>query len=119
MAVDERVAFRPDEIAAAEILSEPNAELRRVKMERVGFDRFVAEVDPEVLDEDTDPGGDRRLLKVDLADDEPLVVVAVACPSTGGRYFLRVPPTTKTCRQAVAWTAGFDDPADYAPLVET
>jgi hypothetical protein len=25
----------------------------------------------------------------------------------------------KTCRQAVAWTAGFDDPDDYRPLVET
>ena len=42
----------------------------------------------------------------------------VRCPSTGGRYLLRVPPTMKTCRQAVAWTAGFDDPSLYRPLVE-
>lgn len=117
--VDERIAFRPDEITAAEALAEPNAELRRVKMERIGFDRFVAEADPTVLDEDTDPGGERRLLRVDLAGDEPLVVVAVRCPSTGGQYVLRVPPDTKTCRQAIAWTAGFDDPSQYAPLVET
>ncbi|QDT14235.1 DUF6745 domain-containing protein [Alienimonas californiensis] len=117
--VDERIAFRPDEITAAEALAEPNAELRRVKMERIGFDRFVAEADPKVLDTDSDPGGERRLLRVDLADDEPLVVVAVRCPSTGGQYVLRVPPDTKTCRQAIAWTAGFDDPSQYAPLVET
>ncbi len=117
--VDERIAFSPDEITAVEVLAEPNAELRRVKMERIGFDRFVAEAEPKVLDTDTDPGGERRLLRVELEDDEPLVVVAVSCPSTGGRYVLRVPPKTKTCRQAIAWTAGFDNPADYAPLVET
>ena len=119
VAVDERVAFRPGEITAAEVLAERNAELRRVKMERIGFDRFVEEADPTTLDVDADPGGERRLLRVDLEDDEPLVVVAVRCPSTGGRYVLRVPPDTKTCRQAIAWTAGFDDPAKYAPLVET
>ncbi|MFH5806130.1 DUF6745 domain-containing protein [Alienimonas sp. DA493] len=119
VAVDERIAFRPEEITAAEALAEPNAELRRVKMERIGFDRFVAEADPTVLDADTDPGGERKLLRVDLEGDEPLVVVAVSCPSTGGRYVLRVPPNMKTCRQAIAWTAGFDDPSQYAPLVET
>jgi hypothetical protein len=32
---------------------------------------------------------------------------------------LRVPPTMTTCRHAVAWTAGFDDPDDYQPTVET
>ncbi|NNJ26243.1 DUF6745 domain-containing protein [Alienimonas chondri] len=117
--IDERIAFRPEEITAAECLAEPNAELRRVKMERIGFDRLIEEADAKVLDTDTDPGGERRLLRVELEDDEPLVVVAVRCPSTGGRYVLRVPPKTKTCRQAIAWTAGFDNPNDYAPLVET
>jgi hypothetical protein len=66
----------------------------------------------------TDPGGVRRLLRVPMVDDEDLVCVMVHCPSTGGRYLLRVPPKMKTCRQAVAWTAGFDDPSRYRPLVE-
>ena len=39
--------------------------------------------------------------------------------STGRQYALRVPPAMRTCRQAAAWTAGFTDPADYNPLVET
>jgi hypothetical protein len=34
-------------------------------------------------------------------------------------YALRVPPTMRSCRQAAAWMAGFDDPDDYRPLVET
>ena len=41
------------------------------------------------------------------------------CPSTGRDYLLRVPPETRTCRQAAAWLAGFDDPEAYRPVLET
>lgn len=117
--IDARIAFRPEEITAAEILAEPNAELRRVKLERMGFERFLAEAQSETLDTDRDAGGERKLLRVALGEDEPLVCVSVFCPSTARQYIIRVPPTMQTCRQAVAWTAGFDDANDYRPLVET
>ncbi|WP_053080327.1 DUF6745 domain-containing protein [Methylobacterium variabile] len=117
--VDDRIAFRPHELGVAEILGERNAERRRVMLERFGFEAFMAAAEAVELDADHDPGGPRQLLRVELDGDEPLVCVSVGCPSTGRRYFLRVPPTMTTCHQAVAWTAGFDDPADYAPLVET
>ncbi|REJ68208.1 MAG: hypothetical protein DWQ31_08755 [Planctomycetota bacterium] len=117
--IDERIAFQPEEITGQEVLEEANAELRRVKMERMGFDRFIDEIAPEILDRDTDAGGERKLYRVELEDDEPLVCVEVLCPSTGRRYLLRVPPDTQTCHQAVAWTAGFDNPKDYRPLIET
>ncbi|MCI0456468.1 MAG: hypothetical protein L0Z62_05750 [Gemmataceae bacterium] len=117
--VDERIAFRPETITAQEILDEPNAELRRVKLERCGFERFLQEAKAEVLDRDRDTGGPRQLLRVPLPGDEDLVCVSVYCPSTRRHYLLRVPPTLRTCRQAVAWTAGFDDPDDYRPLMET
>lgn len=117
--VDQRIAFHPEQISGREILQEPNAELRRVMLERVGFDRFLAEVEAETLDTDTDPGGQRRLLRVEMQDDEPLVCVAVFCPSTGRQYIIRVPPTMNSCHQAIAWTAGFDDPSLYQPLIET
>ncbi|WP_435018283.1 DUF6745 domain-containing protein [Tundrisphaera sp. TA3] len=116
--IDERIAFHPEAIEVREILDEPNAERRRVLLERVGIDRFLDEADAQVIDEDRDPGGVRRLVRVPMRDDEDLVCVMVHCPSTGGRYLLRVPPDMKTCRQAVAWTAGFDDPSLYRPLVE-
>jgi hypothetical protein len=45
--------------------------------------------------------------------------VCVVCPSTGRQYVLRVPPTMRSCRQAAAWIAGYDNPADYRPLAET
>ncbi len=117
--IDERIAFRPDEITAMEVLAETNLELRRVKMERMGFERFLQDAGPIVLDEDADTGGRRRLLRVELEDDEPLVCVSVRCPSTQRHYLIRVPPDMETCRQAVAWTAGFDDPDDYRPIIET
>jgi len=40
-------------------------------------------------------------------------------PSTGRQSVLRVPPDMETCQQAAAWVAGFDDPKNYRPQVET
>jgi hypothetical protein len=117
--INARIAFFPETITAPEILGERNAEVRRVMLERRGIEQFMREADAKVLDEDTDPGGKRQLLKVPMADDEDLVCVSVHCPSTGRHYIIRVPPTVQTCREAVAWTAGYDRASDYNPITET
>jgi hypothetical protein len=117
--VDHRVVFHPETITAPEVLGEVNAEKRRVLLERMGYDAFIAASRATVLDRDRDPGGPRQLLLVPLDDDEPLVCLMVRCPSTGRQYALRVPPLTQTCHQAAAWIAGFDNPADYRPVMET
>ncbi|HKX62860.1 MAG TPA: hypothetical protein VJS65_13465, partial [Verrucomicrobiae bacterium] len=117
--VNERIAFRPEELTAKEALAESNAERRRVIIERMGYLRFAEESGAKTLDEDTDAGGLRQLLHIPLAGDEPLVGLTCRCPSTGRQYFLRVPPTMKTCRQAAAWVAGYDDPGRYHPKLET
>jgi len=117
--IDEKIAFRPQEIQADEVLKEGNAERRRVLLERMGHERFVEQVQPEVMDTDTDPGGARRLLRIAMGNDEPLFLLAVQCPSTGRQYTLRVPPTMSTCHQAAAWIAGFDNPDDYRPIAES
>jgi hypothetical protein len=88
-------------------------------LERYGLDRFMVDAEAETLDEDSDAGGKRRLLRLKLEGDEDLVCVTVVCPSTERQFVLRVPPTMRTCRQAIAWTAGFDDPDMYHPMVET
>jgi hypothetical protein len=119
--VPQKVVLSPELLTTAEILNEPNAEVRRVMVERYGRDRFLRET-TTVLDEDRDAGGVRQLLSIPVleSDAEPIMVcVSLTCPSTGRNYLLRVPPTMRTCRQAVAWSAGFDDPADYRPLMET
>ena len=117
--IDERIAFRPETITAEEVLGEENAELRRVLLERMGYERFLARARAKVRDTDRDAGGERRLLMVPLPGDEPLVCLAVLCPSTGRQYLLRVPPSMRTCHQAAAWIAGFDNPELYRPIKET
>ncbi len=117
--VNERIAFHPGQLTAREALEEKNVELRRVIIERMGYLRFARETHARTLDEDQDPGGTRQLLLIDLQEDEPLVGLSCHCPSTGRQYFLRVPPAMKTCHQAAAWVAGFDDPSLYHPQIET
>ncbi len=117
--VSHRIVFEPETITAEEILDETNLELRRVKLERMGYERFIQSAQAEILDQDQDPGGERKLLRIGIPGDEDLVCVSVRCPSTGRLYVIRVPPDMTTCRQAVAWIAGFDDPDQYQPVIET
>jgi hypothetical protein len=117
--VDRVTAFHPERLRAKTVLKERNAERRRVMIERMGFNRFVQEAGAQRLHADRDPGGPRELLRVPMQGDEDIVCLSVNCPSTGRHYVLRVPPTMKTCRQAAAWMAGFDDPKLYQPLKET
>jgi hypothetical protein len=117
--VNARIAFHPEQLTAKEALAERNAEVRRVMIERMGYLRFAQEAKARVLDKDEDGGGTRQLLAIDLQEDEPLVGLSCCCPSTGRQYFLRVPPKMKTCHQAAAWMAGFDDPSLYNPKIET
>ncbi len=116
--IDERIAFRPELITAEEVLGEQNAERRRVLLERMGLEKFLQAVKYTVVDADTDPGGDRRLLELRFTDED-LRVLAVTCPSTGRNYFIRVPPYVNGCHEAAAWIAGFDNPKEYRPVMET
>ncbi|MBC8084122.1 MAG: hypothetical protein H7Z21_13010 [Hymenobacter sp.] len=118
-AVDERTAFRPEDLKAVEILNVRNVTRRRVLLERFGLDRFIAEVGGLIIDRDRDAGGERQLLSIPLDDDEPIVALRVRCPSTAHTYVLRVPPHVRTCRRAAAWLAGFENEHDYRPIIET
>ncbi len=117
--VTPQIAFAPETLTGEVILAERNTEVRRIMIERVGREHFLRSVNAAVLDTDRDRGGERRLYRVDLPNDEPLVLVSLHCPSTGRHYLVRVPPTMTSCHAAVAWTAGFDDPKLYAPVAET
>lgn len=117
------VVFRPETLTPAQILGQWNAELRRVMLERAGLDRVLRRANAEVLDRDTDAGGERRLVRVTFRNPvwmaEPRCYLHCRCPSTGREYLLRVPPWTRTCPQAAAWLAGFDNPETYRPVQET
>lgn len=116
--VNDRLAFAPQSFTGQEILELDNVELRRILIERLGYSTFIEQVGALVRHRDRDVGGDRELLYIPFEDDEPLMVLKVICPSTGHLHLLRVPPHLRTCHQAAAWIAGFDNPNDYAPVQE-
>ncbi len=112
------IAFHPESISAQQVMAETNVELRRVLLERMGYQRFLEESKAEEIDHDMDMGGARLLLRIALPRDEPLVCVSYHCPSTGRLYITRVPPAIQICQQAIAWIGGFDNPDDYQLLAE-
>ena len=114
-----RVLFHPESITVEDILTEENVEVRRIMLERMGYQRFFQSANAQPRHQDTDPGGVRQLLVVPIPGDEQLVCLSVQDPSTGRRYLIRVPPWMRDCREAAAWIAGFDSSDDYHPVVET
>jgi hypothetical protein len=117
--VPAHVIEQPETITVSEIESERNAEVRRVMIERYGQAEYLKDSGAEQVH--SDEFG--VLYRKPIADDEPLVMVKVVNSTsepdgTFKDYFLRVPPTVKTAREAVAWT--FEKEADaYAPAAQT
>jgi hypothetical protein len=106
-------------VTAEEIREQPNAELRRMMLEFYGYERYLTEPGAEPVHRD-DSGA---LWRIELERDEPVVMVEVvnATPEPDGTrrvYWLRVPPTTRTAREGVAWTFGLPAQA-YQPLRQT
>ncbi len=116
--VSDRLAFESSALTGQEILNTDNVELRRILIERLGYETFLQQVGGIIRDCDRDAGGERQLICVPFEDDEPLMLLKVVCPSTGHTHVLRVPPDLRTCHQAAAWIAGFDNPDDYHPAIE-
>ncbi|MGK7931485.1 MAG: DUF6745 domain-containing protein [Microcystaceae cyanobacterium] len=107
-----------DNLNGQEILQVENVELRRILIERLGYDKLIEQVGGIIRHKDKDAGGERQLISIPFEDDEPLMMLKVICPSTGHLHILRVPPYLQTCHQAAAWVAGFDNPNDYNPIIE-
>jgi len=124
------IITRPESITVDQIQQETNAEIRRVLLERHGTERFIR--DSGAIPVHADTCG--SLYRIELPDDEPLVLVKllngtpeaergdglIQAPDGSWRkqYWLRVPPTIKTARAAVAWTFGMR-PTEYRPAIET
>jgi len=117
--VPERVVMAPESLAVTEIEAEQNAEVRRVMVERFGPERYILESGAKLVH--TDECG--ALYRKEFKDDETLTMVHVvnSTPEPDGenkKYMLRVPPTVKTAREAVAWTFG-KAANEYGPRKET
>jgi len=102
-------------ITAQHILKIRNTALRRICLEELGYARFLSQVEHAVIEKD----GERELVRIEWHKrEEPICLVKVKCPSTGAFYTLRVPPSMKTIKEAVAWTFGVAE-NEYKPAKET
>jgi hypothetical protein len=117
--VVERVIIAPQTLGVGEIADEPDLAVRRVMLERFGYERFIQQAGLEPVQADCfgrlyrlDPRGFGSPNRSNLGyATEPIALVEVvnATPEPDGgrhRYFLCVPPTAKTAHEAVAWTFG-------------
>jgi hypothetical protein len=145
--VGSRVITAPESIAPRDIEAEPNAEVRRVMLERYGWQRYIRDCGATVVDEvpeDHHIVGLRgaRLLRKELAGEpEPVVYLEMvnATPERDGtvrRYLERIDPGAyggdagRSCHAAMAsrwWSLNdsgelvrtFDRWQDYLPTAES
>lgn len=103
-----------------EIFYEPNVEIRRMMLEMYGLEAFIKDSGARKVQEDR-TGALYRQTFGDNHEDIVIVHVINSTPEPDGsynHYFLRVPPTTKTAREGVAWTFGMTAD-EYDPIRET
>jgi hypothetical protein len=137
--VPQNVIEAPETLTIEQISKEENAEVRRVMMERMGWERFCSEAKMQLLHADelhtnfpsipvsdlVAPGQHlvtsyragvekAQLLEAHWLTDfegRPLRFVRLTDPSTGREYTLRVLHNHKRCYEAVGWTAGVSEEA--------
>jgi len=119
MEVPEEIITHPKQQKIKAIEKERNVEIRRIMIERYGLEDFVRDAAARKIQEDQYG----VLYRKEILGDEPMVIVKVtnSTPELDGaskNYFLRVPPSISTAREAVAWTFGIEE-EDYSPVVET
>ena len=115
---------KPEDVTVDEVLRHPNSEVKYVGMKIVGLDKIMAMSTTRIVHRDEDQfGRERVLFQIPKIFEEPTLYVKVvnSTPEPDGtykNYFLCVPPTMKTCQQAVAWT-NYLTADKYAPSQET
>ena len=93
------------------LLNEPNAELRRVLIQGIGYGRLIQ----ELLAVELDSWREYTLLSLTAEIDlEPIHLLKMTCPSTGHIHVLRVPPDIFSAREAIRWANWGIDPEEFS-----
>jgi internalin A len=100
----------PNQWQSQWLLTEENAELRRVLIEGIGYDRLIQELEAKQIDS----WQEYELLQIDNADVEPICLLKMTCPSTGFIHALRVPPDLTSAREAIGWVNWDIDPEEFS-----
>jgi len=112
---------KPDSLTITEVLAHPNTEVRYVGIKIVGMDRVLDSNNTTIIHKDKQKN--QILFQIKGIFEEPVSYVKVVNSTqepdgTYKDYYLCVPPTVKTCQQAVAWTFRLEE-NEYQPEQET
>ena len=104
--VDSQIVTAPETQTLEQIRGEENAEVKRIRIERFGWDRYLTETNATVVDQ-----GHNEIEQTHeaLMQCDNMRVFVGACPSTARVYSLEVPPEVDTCEQARCWLANDND----------
>ncbi|EGK90003.1 leucine-rich repeat domain-containing protein [Microcoleus vaginatus PCC 9802] len=102
--------LHPNQWQSQWLLSEDNAELRRVLIQGIGYDRICQELEAKQIHS----WQEYALLKIDHPRDEPIYLLKMTCPSTGFIHALRVPPNLNSAREAIRWVNWNIDPEEFS-----
>ncbi len=94
---------KPENWASTWLLDETNAELRRILIQGIGYDRICRELHASEMD----VWQEYTLLKlnelVDDIDGQSICLLKMVCPSTNFIHAIRVPPNVQSAREAIRW----------------
>jgi hypothetical protein len=91
------------------ILTEQNAEIRRLLIETIGYGKICRDLNAKNMDS----WREYELLRIDNADVEPIVMVKMTCPSTRMIHAHRVHPSITSARAAITAVNGGIDPEEF------
>jgi hypothetical protein len=101
----------PQSWQAKWLLTENNAEVRRVLIQAIGYPKICQELQATELDS----WQEYILLKIDKnVDVEPIYLLKMTCPSTGHIHALRVPPEVRSAIEAIGWINWGIKPEEFA-----
>lgn len=103
--------LHPNQWQAQWLLDEDNAELRRVLIQGIGYERICQEL--QATERDSWQEYTLLIIKNEI-DIEPIHLLKMTCPSTGRIHVLRVPPDVYWAREAIYWVNGGIDPEEFA-----
>ncbi|MBD2341360.1 hypothetical protein H6G64_30905 [Calothrix sp. FACHB-156] len=103
--------LHPTNWRAQWLLEQRNAELRRVLIQGIGYDRICQDLQAK----ECDRWQEYTLLQIESEIDvEPIHLLKMTCPSTNFIHVLRVPPDISSAREAIRWVNWGIDPTEFA-----
>lgn len=116
----------PEKITVKLIDEQQNMELRSAMLDLVGMERYLIESNARELDRYTDSRGEpvilyHRAMSRSREEDIYALMMTNHSPEPDGtfkKYVIRVPPTMRKAKAAMAWSYGLEED-QYDPMIET